>query len=390
MFRLNLKVLFIVLSCLFMSCNTLNVSYAADACPASEEITHPDKKSEEIQTHGVIPDSIMKNIKDLNAAVDAKVSRFLALGAAIQCAATEFCAHDLSLLVVKIKIPSFSLWIAGTAVWILGIMLVMIIGYYLCDISFKLGFAVMAMPISIALWPFPKTKEYLHKVISLMLNCTGIFIFLSLGVTYAIALFDAAIAVGGEDVVDVGETGEVMQTVFNYFKEEKGNEILELFDLLSFNFLLLMFAGIYGFVLVGKSVTKYTGQFFKDETGLGNANPMHEGLTQATDFVKQKAGKVGGYAKDVLKTQAGRGAAKLGGKLSGAMGRVGAGMAKAGGVMGAVGKGMQAMGNIGQKMAINHETKYQNQGKKGEMKNGLWQPKADDKKGDDKKGGDGK
>ena len=219
-----------------------------------------------------------------------------------------------------------------------------------------------------------------------MLNCTGIFIFLSLGATYAVALFDGAIAVGGEGMIDVSETGDVMQTVFNYFRDEKGNEVLELFDLLSFNFLLLMFAGVYGFRLVGKSVDEYTGSFFKDETGLGNANPMHQGLTQATDFVKQKAGKVGGYAKDVLKTQAGRGAAKLGGKLSGAMGKVGAGMAKAGGVMGALGKGMQAMGNIGQKMAANHEAKYQNQDKKGSLKNGNWQPDT----GDDKKGGDGK
>ena len=353
-------------------------SYAGGACPVAENLPTLPENSFKIDTHNAIPPAIMNNIMTVNKAVDKKVARFIVLGDAVKCAAADFLSHEWSLLVIKIHVPNITLWLSGAIVWVVGVILTFVIGYYLCDISFKLGFAILAMPIAIGLWPFPLTKKYLGKVISLMLHCTGIFIFLCLGVTLAVALFDAAVTVGIAGTSSDGK--DAMETMFGYFKEaERDNPASEIianaFDLTSFNFLLLMFAGIYGFRLIGASVNKYTGKFFPDSTGLGSVNPMHQGLTQVTDFAKQQAEKVGALAKDTLKTQAGRGAAKLGGKISGAVARLGAGMSKAPGVGGKLGKGLQAMGNMGQKMAENHEAKYQNQGKQGDLKNGNWQPK---------------
>ena len=163
---------------------------------------------------------------------------------------------------------------------------------------------------------------------------------------------------------------------------DAGALILKVFDLSSFNFLLLLFVGIYGFKLVGDTVTKYAQQFFPDSTGLGKVNPMHKGLTQATDFAKKQVGKVGALAKDVAKTQGKRLGAKAGGKIASGLKKVGQGMQKAGEKMGVagllvkgVGKALSNAGKTGENMAKSHENKYQNQGKKGEVKNGVWQPK---------------
>lgn len=379
MLKLSFKIFFVLFSLLTIMFASVNVAYAGGACSNSEELKHPGAGASNIDSHGVVPQTIMNNIKAVNKAVDAKVSRFLALGQAVMCAATDFLSHEWSLAVITIHFPNVTLLLSGLVMWIVGIILVFIIGYYLCDLSFKLGFAVMIMPIAIALWPFQATSKYLGKTISLMFNCAGIFIFLCLGVTLALSLFDAAVSVHvvGADV----NSKDAMETMFGYFKEAERDTpaakiIEQAFNLFSFNFLLILFAGLYGFRLIGSCVNKYTKKFFPDDTGLGNMNPMHKGLTQATSFVAEKAKKAGDLAKNVAKTQLGRGAAKLGGKVSGAIGKMGAALSKKTG--GKLGKGLQAIGNIGQKMAANHEAKYQNQGVQGSLKDGNWQPNGGD------------
>ena len=195
------------------------------------------------------------------------------------------------------------------------------------------------MPIVIALWPFPPTKKKLSDVVELMIHCTGIFIFLCLGVTYLIALIEAAY--GGTEGFD---------QVYEYINSGQTEPLAEQFDLLSDNFLLLLFATIYGFRLVGKSVGDYTDKFFPDSTGLGNANPMHDRLTQATDFVKQKAMKPIKRVKDIASTQAKRGIAK-------GTGAIGAKMAQSNN------KFVSSMGKSMQARADDFEAKYQDQDK---------------------------
>lgn len=391
MLKFNLKTFILTICLLFLATSLLpNMAWAGGSCSSDGEFVNPDSSAEAIDSHNIIPQEIMNNITKVNKAIDKKVSRFLALGRIVECAGTDFLAKEWRWLFIKVRFPDISIWLAGLIIWILGILLVLIVGYYLCDISFKLGFAILAMPIAISLWPFEKTKQYLGKVVSLMMHCAGIFIFLCLGATYAVALFDAATGsfleeklqeacmeygvdcpkIGGDPLLDALKSADA------------GALILKVFDLSSFNFLMLMFAGIYGFKLVGDTVTKYAQQFFPDSTGLGKVNPMHKGLTQATDFAKKQVGKVGALAKDVAKTQGKRLGAKAGGKIASGLKKVGQGMQKAGEKMGVagllvkgVGKALSNAGKTGENMAKSHENKYQNQGKKGEVKNGVWQPK---------------
>ena len=57
--------------------------------------------------------------------------------------------------------PSF-----GSAVF----MMTLSVAYYLVDISFKLGFAIIAMPITVGLWPFNITKGKLASCFSIVLR----------------------------------------------------------------------------------------------------------------------------------------------------------------------------------------------------------------------------
>ena len=388
------------------------VAFCSDAqCEGTGEFVTPEAHPD---GHGVISDSVINNILEVTAEIDKKVSIFNALGKAISCASDNFAAHQLKLFGHTLfKVPHFSLLLSGFSLLILSLVLRFVIGFYLVDVSFKLGFAILVMPIAIGLWPFPPTKQYLGRIIKLMFHCTGIFIFLCLGATYATALFSAAI-------------GHQMTEIYQYFYEGNTEEVIKNFDVTSNNFFLILFAGVYGFVLIGKMVNDYTSKFFSDgATGLKGQNPMHDRLTQATDFAKQKLGKTAGYIGDVAKTQglrrimggrpgliskglsdAGAWLSSKGGKnnfmgratrhVGGAMKSVGdigqkmnvnhisqklaqagSNLSNKGGIAERIaGNTMQTIGNFGQRMAQNHEAKYQNQDRDSKVKDGYVVPKT--------------
>ena len=253
--------------------------------------------------YGIVSNGTIVNICTVNQTIDFKVSEFLLMGDALACFATHAGAKRIRLLTITLfKFPHLSILISGCAIWILGAILTLVIGFYLIDISFKIGFALLALPIGIALWPFKQTSKKLYSIIKLMMNSTGVFIFLSLGASFAVALFNAAFAgVGGLD------------GIYSYINEGKTQELSEAFTVVSINFLLYIFAGVCGFRMLGKFVNDYNKKFFPDDTSLGNANPMHHRLTQAMDFAGQKIGhaakSAASYAGDVAATQAKRGAA---------------------------------------------------------------------------------
>lgn len=253
--------------------------------------------------HGIVSNGTIVNICTVNQAIDFKVSEFLLMGDALTCFATHAGAKRIRLLTITLfKFPHLSILISGCAIWLLGAILTLVIGFYLIDISFKIGFALLALPIGIALWPFKQTSKKLYSIIKLMMNSTGVFIFLSLGASFAVALFNAAFAsVGG------------LKGIYDYIDHGKTKELSEAFTVVSINFLLYIFAGVCGFRMLGKFVNDYNKKFFPDDTSLGSANPMHQRLTQAMDFAKQKIGNAAAsaasFAGDVAATQAKRGAA---------------------------------------------------------------------------------
>lgn len=273
----------------------------------------------------IVSSDVMNRIMFFAQNLDKNVSTNLVIGHAMTCWSMNGGAWDFSLF----KMVNLWLWFCGALIWFVGFMLTLGIGYYLLDISFKLGFAIMALPVVIGLWPFNVTKGKVTAVISIMLKAAGTFVFLALTTTYALAMINVAL----RDV----------PTLFAKIEAGDAIWISNTFDLTGPYFLIILFVYLYSMKLILSTVSDYVDKFFKDSV-FGGADPMHGKLTQMTDFAKQQAmwpvKWAGGKASDAVKKQVTEGAAKAGKGVQAA----GKGMEAGGKAAQAGGKGLMSAG----------------------------------------------
>lgn len=272
----------------------------------------------------VVPAEVLNKVMLFAQNLDKNVSTNLVIGHAITCWSINGGAWNL----VVFRMVNLWLWFCGALIWFVGFMLTLGIGYYLLDISFKLGFAIMALPVVIGLWPFNVTKGKVTAVISIMLKAAGTFVFLALTTTYALAMISTAL--------------RNVDTLLDKVQNKDAEWISETFDLTGPYFLIILFVYLYSMKLISSTVSDYVDKFFKDSV-FGSADPMHGKLTQMTDFAKQQAMRpvkwAGGKASDAVKKQATEGAAKVGKFVRGLF----KGKAGGKGLMSA-GKGLSATG----------------------------------------------
>ncbi len=256
---------------------------------------------------GIIPDAVLSNIYNTTRQISDSVSLVLVLGHALTCNAVHANKKSITILgVTLLSYPNIPVWICGAIIYFVGFMLTLSVTFYLVDIAFKLGFAVIMLPIGVALWPFPPTKNKLTILISIILKNAAIFAFLAMTVAYALNL--------------IGEAGSGLEDIFERIDNNETDTITKDFSLFSSNFLIVMFALVYGMKLIGSTITDYVDKFFPDKAFGGGqaASPIHGSMTQAMDFAKKKvAAPVASFAGDVAKTQMGRATAATGKLLSG-------------------------------------------------------------------------
>ncbi len=257
---------------------------------------------------GIIPDAVLNNIYSTIKQISDATALVMVLGHALTCHAVH--AEKQSVTILKVTLfsyPNIPVWMCGAIIYFVGFMLTLSVTFYLVDIAFKLGFAVIMLPIGIALWPFPPTKNKLTIIVSIILKNAAIFTFLALTVSYALNLLDKA-------SVGLNET-------FIGITASNTDIISKRFSLASKNFLIILFALVYGLKLVGSTISDYVDQFFPDKAfgGGKSSSPIHGSMTQAMDFAKKKVvAPVASFAKDVAKTQMGRATVGVGKTLSGA------------------------------------------------------------------------
>lgn len=265
----------------------LNANYAVKTPTITDNGTTTEIVSADVMNR------VMKFAQDL----DKNVSTNLVIGHAITCWSIKGGAWDFEVF----KIVNLWLWFCGALIWFVGFMLTLGIGYYLLDISFKLGFAIMALPVVIGLWPFNVTKGKVTAVISIMLKAAGTFAFLALTTTYALVMISIAL----RDV----------KTLYKNIEEGNSEWISQTFDPTGPYFLIIIFAFLYSMKLISSTVSDYVDKFCSDSV-FGSASPMHGKLTQMTDFAKQQtvgaAKWAGGKVTAPLKRGAKNGAIKAG------------------------------------------------------------------------------
>ena len=216
---------------------------------------------------------MLNKIMGFNESLDRVVSTNLVIGHALTCHSVNAGAWvNHSIMDFQIIIPNVWIWLCGAAIWFAGFMLVLAVSYYLLDISYKIGIAIMIFQLLMALWPFSITAGKVKTCIKTMLSSAAIFAFLAITTSYAMAMISVTLR-------DVPELFE---------RVEKGDSkwISDTFDITGPYFILILFAYLYSIKLVRSTVDDYVNKFFGGGL-MANASPMHSEMTRMTDIAKK-------------------------------------------------------------------------------------------------------
>lgn len=261
----------------------------------------------------IIPKSVMNSMLGATRAITNTTAESMIVGRMIMCYSKVKNGGALTVKLFPgdgISIPNFFMWFEGALIWCFGFLLTMAIAYYLMDISFKIGFAVLAMPIMAGLWPFGITQDKLAVAISIIAKSAALFAFLAITTGFGMVL-----------ISNTGNFDSDFYTGLDYFaaNSDVENDTLrqtlnDKLYLFSPTFILLLFTFLYVFKMVQKTSSDITNKFFPDK-GFGNSSPMHSAATMMTSWAKKVGMSVTGlnYAKDFVAYQGGRlmrGAAK--------------------------------------------------------------------------------
>lgn len=216
------------------------------------------------------------------------------------------------------------MWLQGALIWCTGFLLTLAVAYYLLDICFKIGFAVIALPIVVGLWPFKMTQGKFSTCISIIFKASATFAFLAITTSYSMRMISQALAgpQGGDGLNAIYEAMNVAFLGGGAKNDANVQYVSDRMALLSINFVILIFAFLYSYKLIGATIPQYVDKFFPDKA-FGGAQPMHHWSTAATKWAKDTAMKPAGLARDIALHQTGR-LAK--GAVTGAVGLVGRAM----------------------------------------------------------------
>ena len=235
---------------------------------------------------------ILNRIIGFIEGVDRTVSTNLVIGHALTCHATHAGAWvDATAKGIPIIIPNIWIFICGVLIWFAGFMMTLSICYYLLDITFKLGLAIMIFPVVMGLWPFSITSGKLGLCIATILRSAAIFAFLAITTSYAMSL----ISVSLRDIPELYDRIEMGDSTW----------ISDTFDITGSYFIIILFVYLYSIKLIGVTISDYVDQFFSG--GLAaKATPMHSEMTRMTDIAKKATMGVAAYGKDVVAHQGGK------------------------------------------------------------------------------------
>ena len=260
-------------------------------------------------------DDILMNMKSMMVKINQSLGALSMLGQGLRCYSWDIAPLEIDS--VNLRILRMNFYIPGMFIGLTAFFLSMAIGMYFIDISFKLGFAVVFLPLSLSLWPFPPTKDKFIENISIVIRNAMLFACISIGVSYAIILISEGILSGGwKDfwlIVDdrlqmAGESQEYNQNM---------QKFTESFSIDTTKVLIIIFCLFFAFKIVSSSVTAYLNRFF-GEGALGAAeNAMHHMGTQAMGtLTNATVGKAGRLVRDIAVNQAGRGIEAIGNKVT--------------------------------------------------------------------------
>ena len=286
---------------------------------------------------------ILDNMQSMLLTIYQSLGVLFMLGHSLMCYATEAAytcigSEENNVQACLFTVPNLQYYPVGLIVYLTGFFMCMSIGMYFIDISFKLGFALLFLPITLGLWPFPGVNSKFRENVSVIVYNAMLFAFVSIGAAYAIVLITEGvigdqeswnqfwqsinastdIAKGREGFLHIQIGNKKLGIFTSESKEAKESleYMTENFSLDSVRVFIILFCLIFGFKIIADSSSKYI-KYFVDGS-LGSADTaMHHMGTQAIAFAKNNlVDPAVQYAKDVVSHQSGRGIEALGNKMA--------------------------------------------------------------------------
>ncbi len=267
----------------------------------------------------IMSSAVMNSILGATEAIGNITAENMVLGDAVMCYST--LENGGAWKIRKMHITNLSMWLLGAFIFCTGLLLTIAFAFYLLDISFKIGFAVIAMPIVVGLWPFEITKDKFSACISIIAKSAALFAFLAMSTSFTVgmtnAVFNYETETNGAELakkIDDGSTRGLakLYAIFDSAsKSEVGiqtNDAGEFEDNIKYasdklswfstTFVLLLFAFLYSYKLVQKTGPDLVNKFFPDKV-FGDSQPMHHLATAAAKWMKDTAMKPIGLARDI-------------------------------------------------------------------------------------------
>ncbi len=214
---------------------------------------------------GELDSSLLSSIYNTVKCFGESAAIMPAVGRGLICVGWEN-PHGL-LSNVGLSIPNFGMWLTGLVLYVFGVAIWMVIGFYLIDCSVQLGIVCAITPIFIACWPFKITETYAKKGVQVLMNV--FFNFALAGVMLVVGMVIVGYAVTGNQSAEGGSSGglEEMRNALNLNDVSTLEKIASLDGL---QILILVACCIFAFKLIA-AINNVSDQFAQGSgSSIGN------------------------------------------------------------------------------------------------------------------------
>lgn len=159
-------------------------------------------------------------------------------------------------------LPDFSMWFSGVLFYVFGLMIWLVISFYLIDCTVQLGIVCALLPFLIACWPFRFTTRYSIKGVQLIMNM--FFNYVMLGIVLLL----------GVEIVDFA-TGKRSGSLEGFIDAMNSNNLEKLSEIASLDgieILVLIVCCIFAFKLI--AMTNGLADKFSRGAGMDIASKM--------------------------------------------------------------------------------------------------------------------
>ena len=153
-------------------------------------------------------------------------------------------------------VPNFSMWLSGILFYLFGLMIWLVISFYLIDCTVQLGFVCALIPMLIACWPFKFTTRYSIKGIQLIMNTFFNYVMLGIVLLLGVEIVDFA----------TGKSSGSLESFMEALNNNNLEKIKEIASLDGIELLVLVICCIFAFKLI--AMTNGLADRFSKGTGM--------------------------------------------------------------------------------------------------------------------------